>query len=105
MIPRQVYDRDGDAHFVTFSCYHRRRLLDHDDAKQILVDILNDQLDRQRGRCVGFVIMPDHVHVIVWFPTPDQLSHFLKQWKQRSSVAIKRLLRTKLTAYAATFPR
>jgi putative transposase len=105
MNPRRVYDRDGDAHFVTFSCYHRRRLLDHDDAKQIVVDLLNDQLGRQRGRCVGFVIMPDHVHAIVWFPMPDQLSHFLKQWKQRSSVAIKRLLRTRLTGYAATFPR
>jgi putative transposase len=103
MSPRRVYDRDGNAHFVTFSCYHRRRLLDHDDAKQVVVDLLNDQLGRQRGRCVGFVIMPDHVHAIVWFPMPDQLSHFLKQWKQRSSVVIKRLLRTRLTAYAATF--
>jgi putative transposase len=105
MASRRVYDRDGDAHFITFSCYHRRRLLDHDDAKRIVLDVLNDQLSRQGGRCVGFVIMPDHVHAIVWFPAPDQLSHFMKQWKQRSSVEIKRLLRTKLTAYAATFDR
>ncbi len=90
MNPRRDYDRDGDAHFVTFSCYHRRRLLDHDDAKQVVVDLLNDQLGRQRGRCVGFVIIPDHVHAIIWFPMPDQLSHFLKQWNQRSSVVIKR---------------
>ena len=92
MISKRVYDRDGDSHFVTFSCYQRRRLLDHDDAKLIVIDILNDQLNRQRGRCVGFVVMPDHVHAIVWFPLPDQLSYFMKQWKQRSSVAVEHLL-------------
>ena len=33
--------------------------------------------------------MPEQVHAIVWFPEPDQLSHFMKQWKQPSSVGIK----------------
>jgi putative transposase len=105
MTARRVYDRDGGAHFITFSGYHRRRLLDHVDAKQIVLDVLRDQLCRQNGRCVGFVIMPDHVDAILWFPAPDQLSRFMKQWKQRTSIGIKRLLRAKLTAYAATFKR
>jgi putative transposase len=85
---------------VTFSCYRRRRLLDHDRAKKIVLGVLNSQLARQHGRCVGFVIMPDHVHAIVWFPEPDQLSHFMKQWKQRSSVLIKQFLQDKLPRYA-----
>jgi putative transposase len=86
---------------VTFSCYRRRRLLDHDRAKRIVLGVLHSQLTLQRGRCVDFVVMPDHVHAILWFPEPDQISHFMKQWKQRSSVQIKRWVASRLPRYAA----
>ncbi|HEY2155900.1 MAG TPA: transposase [Isosphaeraceae bacterium] len=101
MTPRRIYDREGHAHFVTFSCYRRRRLLDQDELKTIVLETLASQLEIQRGKCVGFVVMPDHVHAIVWFPASDQVSHFMKQWKQRSSIQIKRLLRGHLPSYAS----
>jgi putative transposase len=50
---------------------------------------------------VGYVVMPDHVHAIVWFPATNQLSNLLKQWKQRSSAQIKDLLRSRLIEYAS----
>jgi putative transposase len=102
MTAKRLYDREGHAHFVTFSCYKRRRLLDPDRHKQIVLGVLNSELATQSGHCLGFVLMPDHVHAIVWFPAPDQLAHFMKQWKQRSSVQVKRHLRTALPSYAAT---
>ncbi len=68
MVTKRTFDREGHAHFVTFSCYRRRRLLDHDRAKKVVLGVLNSQLTRQDGRCVGFVVMPDHVHAIIWFP-------------------------------------
>ncbi|MEW4566467.1 transposase [Tautonia sp. JC769] len=102
MTSRRIYDRDRQAHFVTFSCYRRRRVLDHDRAKRIVLGVLNSQLALQEGRCVGFVVMPDHVHAILWFPEDDQLSHFMKQWKQRSSVQIKRFLSEAMTGYAGS---
>jgi putative transposase len=98
---RRIYDREGHAHFVTFSCYRRRRLLDHDRARAVVLEVLASQLAMQRGQCVGFVVMPDHVHTIVWFPDPDQIAPFMKQWKQRSSIKIKRLLRDRLVAHAS----
>ena len=85
---------------MTFSCYRRRRLLDHDRAKRVVLGVLNSQLDMQDGRCIGFVVMPDHVHAVVRFPEPDQIVHFIKQWKQRSSVQIKRLARSRWVRYA-----
>ncbi|HEU5117670.1 MAG TPA: transposase, partial [Isosphaeraceae bacterium] len=97
---KRTYDREGHAHFVTFSCFRRRRLLDHDQCKKVVLGVLNSQLALQSGRCVGFVVMPDHVHAIVWFPESDQICHFLKQWKQRSSVQIKRLFLGSLRSYA-----
>jgi putative transposase len=62
--------------------------------------VLNSELAKQQGRCAGFVVMPDHVHAMVWFPAHNQISQFVKQWKQRTSIQIKRLLRTNLISYA-----
>ncbi len=99
---REVYDEERHAHFVTFSCYHRRRLLDDDRAKHIVAGRLASELPIHAGTCIGYVIMPDHIHTIVWFSEPRRLSQFLKQWKQRSSAEIKKLFRDRLVHYAAS---
>ncbi len=86
---------------MTFSCYRRRRL-DHDRAKKVVLGVLNSQFSRQDGRCVGFVVMPDHVHAVVRFAKPDQIGHFRKPWEPLSSVQIKRLMRSQWVRYAGT---
>ena len=87
---RKIFDQELFAHFITFSCYRRRRLLDHDQPKRILLGMLGDQLRRQSATCVGFVVMPDHVHAIVWFSQTGQLSRFMHGWKRRSSHEMKK---------------
>ena len=55
-----------------------------------MLGLLGDQLRSQSATCVGFVLMPDHVHAIVWFPETGQLSRFMHGWKRRSSHEIKK---------------
>jgi putative transposase len=62
---RTIHDDAPHAHFITFSCYRRRRLLDHDRAKRVVLGVLNSQLECRQAACIGFVVMPDHVHAIV----------------------------------------
>ena len=100
---RRIYDDELHAQFVTFSCYRRRRLLDHPGARQIVVDMLAGELPVHEGVCSGFVVMPDHIHAIAWFPVPKRLSRFMKQWMQKSSVKLKKFLRGQLPHYAGTF--
>jgi REP element-mobilizing transposase RayT len=83
---RKIFDIGGHAHFVTFSCYKRRRVLDDHRAKGIVIHFLADQLRRAEGACLGFVIMPDHVHGLVHFKEATMLSQFMQQWKRRSSI-------------------
>ena len=97
---RAIYDDELHAHFVTFSSYRRRRLLDHDAAKRAVLGVLNSQLAGRDASCVGFVVMPDHVHAIVWFPRPGQLSVFMQQWKRLSSYHISQLVQSRLMHYA-----
>ena len=99
MVKRQIYDDELHAHFVTFSCYRRRRLLDHPITKQIVMGILTEELKKHEGVCCGFVIMPDHVHAIVWFPEVEHLSQFMRVWKSRSSRKLKTFVRGQLSKY------
>ena len=71
---RSLYDQENHAYYVTFSCYKRWRFLDNIFAERIVVSVLGAQLARQNGKCAGFVIMPDHVHAIIWFLQVNQLS-------------------------------
>jgi putative transposase len=98
-----VLDTEGHVHFLTFSCYKRRRLLDDERAAGIVMHFLASLLEKRQGRCLGFVIMPDHVHSLVWFPKPNQLSDFVKQWKRRTSMELKKHLITARPRYAASF--
>ena len=90
----------GHAYFLTFSCHHRRRLLDTDAAKGMVISVMSSQLMKRKGVCLGFVIMPDHVHAVVWFPASDQLSEFVKQWKRLSSYLLRKNIKEHQTKYA-----
>ncbi|MEX1096786.1 MAG: transposase [Planctomycetales bacterium] len=102
---RRIFDSEGHAQFVTFSCYRRRRLLDDDRCKRIVIGTLGAELAKRSGVCIGFVVMPDHVHALVWFPETHQLSDFMQVWKQRSSVLIHRVLESQLRQYAGSIGR
>jgi putative transposase len=104
MATRRIFDAEQHAQFVTFSCYRRRRLLDHAGVRDNFVTITAEKLREHHGICSGFVVMPDHVHAIVWFDAVGALSAFMKSWKQTTSLRLKRVLRGVAPRYAGTFP-
>ena len=104
MAKRHIYDEEQHGQFVTFSCYKRRRMLEGPEMRDALMLLLAEKLDQYQGLCSGFVIMPDHVHAIVWFRRPGELSRFIKSWKQTSSLKLKRILRGIFPKYAEQIP-
>jgi len=99
MNERKIDDDEKHAQFITFSCYKRRKLLETDPAKRIT---LGSQLATHGGLCIGFVIMPEHVHCLVWFNEPGHLSTCMDHWKGQTSVKIKNLYRTQFSGYWST---
>ena len=100
MAKRRIYDDEFHAQFVTFSCYRRRRLLDHPRSRQVVIALLADELNSHGGTCCGFVVMPDHVHAILWFPETGCLSRFMQTWKSRASRQLKKFVRGQIREYA-----
>jgi putative transposase len=83
----------GTAHFVTFSAYGRRKLLSTPAARQIVISQLGKLVSENKVHISGFVIMPDHVHAILWFDDDRLLPEVIRIWKAGSSHHLHELYR------------
>jgi len=79
------YQHQGCFHFITFSCYQRMKLLDSPDAGTVF----EQELERARRwygcAIAGYVVMPEHVHLLISEPERKQLSVVLQMLKQLTS--------------------
>jgi len=79
----------GDLHFVTFCCYHRRRYLETVRSRNLFVRVLGEVRSAFQFRLIGYVIMPEHVHLLVSEPEKSNVSRVLQVLKQRVSRAMR----------------
>jgi putative transposase len=76
------FHESGDSHFVTFCCYHRRPSF-ADEASRRTFEAALERVRRSYQLCVyGYVIMPEHVHLLLSEPDRQTLAHALKSLKQ-----------------------
>ncbi len=85
------YQDTGDLHFVTFSCYRRRPLLRTRGAPQLFEWALEQARINYGFFVSGYVIMPEHVHLLLSEPDRATLATALKAIKQ--SVARRLVVR------------
>jgi putative transposase len=64
----------NDLHFLTFSCYRRRPLFRNEAYCDLLLKILERVRRRYRVVVLGYVVMPEHVHLLVSEPQRETLS-------------------------------
>lgn len=86
---KRFYGRN-DLHFVTFSCYRRRPYLGTNRARNHFVKILDEVRRRYGFELVGYVVMPEHVHLLLSEPEKGDPSKVLQVLKQRVSRALRK---------------
>jgi putative transposase len=59
------YNIPGHAHELTFSCFHRLALLSRDRTREWFVEAMEKARQRRHLLLWAYVIMPEHVHVLV----------------------------------------
>ena len=72
----------GDLHFVTFSCSDRKPLLGSEASRLLFLRTLDNVRRRFGFRLIGYVVMPEHVHLLVSEPSRSDLSKALQSLKQ-----------------------
>jgi putative transposase len=86
---KRYYGRDH-LHFITFSCYRRLPLLGTPEARHLFVHALGKIRERYKFRLVGYVVMPEHVHLLISEPAQSTPSAVLQALKQRVSRDLRR---------------
>jgi putative transposase len=76
------FHHSGQSHFVTFCCYHRHRLFTADASCRIFESALERARRSYRLYVYGYVVMPEHVHLLLSEPRRDTLADALKSLKQ-----------------------
>ena len=100
---RRIADDQRYIHFLTFSVYRRRRLFTLETPNRILLGTLNEQLKTFTAKCIGFVVMPQHVHALIWLAKTGELRRFMHEWKRISSFRIRRWYEQFSPAYFREF--
>src|SRR6266849_9740492 len=91
---KRYYGR-GELHFLTFSCYRRLPLLGTAHARTRFVKELARVRREYNFLLVGYVVMPNHVHLLISEPKKGTPSTVLQMLKQR----VSRKMRQKKTGY------
>jgi putative transposase len=91
-MPKGLHRRYGQRqlHFIICSCYRRLPLLGSAHARNLLVKILGEVRDRHGFALVGYVVMPNHIHLLVGEPAIGTPSTVLQVLKQRVSRRLRR---------------
>lgn len=94
-MPRRLrrYYGSGYAHFITTSCYQRRPWLGNPRSRDLFVSVL-EQVRRRYGFVViGYVVMPEHVHLLIGEPERADPSVVMQAVKQGFARGLLRRLR------------
>ena len=73
----RAYNEPGHAHELTFSCYRKYRFLSKERTCEWLADEIEAARQELQFDLWAFVVMPDHVHLIVH---PRTYSYDTSDW-------------------------
>jgi putative transposase len=89
-MPRGLHRYYGahELHFITCSCYHRLPNLRTARSRDRFLSVLEQTRKRYRFVVVGYVVMPEHVHLLLSEPEIGTPSTVMQVLKQRSARAL-----------------
>ncbi len=80
-----MYSRFIDTYFFTATINNWQRLLTYDLHKQIIVDSLRHCVKEERIMLHGFVIMPNHIHLILTLQARERQEVFQRDFLKYTS--------------------
>lgn len=84
------YYENHDLHFITCSCYARKPQFGTPERRDLLARVLEQTRRRYRFVVCGYVIMPEHVHLLINEPELGDPSVVMKVIKERFTRLLRR---------------
>jgi len=71
----------GDLHFITCSCYRRQPLLGSAQRRDLFLTVLEQVRQRYQFVVLGYVVMPEHFHLLISEPQSSTPSTVMQAFK------------------------
>lgn len=91
----------GHLHFITCSCYRRMPLLGSPRRRTLFLNLLEQTRQRYGFVVVGYVVMPEHFHLLISEPEKGTPSTVMQVLKQRFAQHVLRVERQRRCAAQA----
>jgi len=75
----------GDLHYITCSCYQRKPFLGSASRRDLFLKIFEEVRQKYEFQVVGYVVMPEHVHLLIGEPDDGSVAVVMQVLKQRVS--------------------
>jgi putative transposase len=89
------YYGTGHLHFITTSCYQRRALLGEPANRDLFLEVLERVRLRYHFVVAGYVVMPEHVHLLIGEPERGNPSVVIQALKQGFARRLLRKVRSR----------
>jgi putative transposase len=86
----------GHLHFITCCCYRRLPFFGAQRARDLFLKILSEVRDRYDFALLGYVVMPEHIHLLISEPSIGTPTTVMQVLKQRVSRALRRRRRRRV---------
>ncbi|MCK5654258.1 MAG: transposase, partial [Dehalococcoidia bacterium] len=90
------FDDNSYVHFITTNTYKNYPCFQYEELSQILLEELKFYSAKLGFALIGYVIMPDHVHLLLWWDSEEKpelgISNIVGRIKTMTSKRAKRYL-------------
>ncbi len=73
--------QNGVVMFITMNTWHRRQVFVHPNFAQKAIDYLYDLAKKHTFLMYGFVVMPDHIHLLLKIQAPYTVDEFVSDYR------------------------
>ncbi len=94
----QRYYGSNDLHFITCSCYHRQCWLASPQRRDLFLAVFEEVRQRYGFVVVGYVVMPEHIHLLIGEPEKGDPSRVMQAIKQGFSRRVLKSVRKRRVA-------
>ena len=80
--------KDNISYFLTTTAYDYIPIFEDDKIKEILLDNLNYYTNKYQYKLISYVIMPEHIHFIIYDNKEVEPNKFMRDYKKYTSYKI-----------------
>lgn len=80
---------DCNIFFITTTCFSKMNLLEIGNSISIIQNSLQFTMNKYDSKMLGYVIMPNHIHLVMFFQNGKDRIGFMRDFKKYTSTKIR----------------